>query len=60
MVVVIVWAAGVVGGAHGVAVVEGVGRVPVVLHGLQPGVVLPVPWSPVRLGATGEVGVLRD
>ena len=42
------------------AVVEGVGRVPVVLHALQPGVVLPVPRTPVRLGAAGEVGVLRD
>ena len=45
--VVIVRTAGVVGGAHRVTVVEGVGGVPVLLHGLQPGVVLPVPRTPV-------------
>ena len=42
------------------AVVEGVGRVPVLLDCLQSGVVLPVPRAPVGLGATGEVGVLRE
>ena len=42
------------------AVVEGVGRVPVLLDRLQSGVVLPVPRAPVGLGATGEVGVLRE
>ena len=40
------------------AVVEGVGGVPVLLHLLQPGVVVPVPRAPVRPRATGEVGVL--
>ena len=58
MVAVIVRAAGVVAGAHRVAVVEGVGGVPVLLHLLQPGVVVPVPRAPVRPRATGEVGVL--
>ena len=41
------------------AVVEGVGGVPVVLHILQPGVLIPVPRAPVRLRAAGEVGVLQ-
>ena len=40
------------------AVVKGVGGVPVLLHLLQPGVVVPVPRAPVRPRATGEVGVL--
>ena len=40
------------------AVVEGVGGVPVLLHVLQPGVVIPVSRAPVRLRAAGKVRVL--
>ena len=58
VVMIVVRAAGVVAGAHRVAVVEGVGGVPVVLHILQPGVVIPVSRAPVGLRAAGEVGVL--
>ena len=45
----IIWTAGVVSAAHAVAVVEHVPGVPSPLDGLQLGVVLPVPHSPVRL-----------